>query len=197
MSVRNSNSNHKSTPSVTWPINKFLYELSSLKPVPGGGSAAALAGTLGCGVGSMVCRILIARRKMGSTSRRKTSSSLRDLEQLSRKLSGLVREDAVAYDQLVEAFHRKNGLARAKERAIRTPLEIGEAAVRAVRRMASLGQLAGPYLTSDLKAGQALLEGAFLAASAMVEVNLQFFGLPLKSRAYRKRLTLLKRRISE
>ena len=114
---------------------------------------------------------------------------------LSEKLNRLVRRDASAYRQLVKALSSKRRLAHAQRRAIQSPLEICEATAQADQIIAGLSKVAGPYLCSDLKAGRALLKGAFQAASATVDVNLQAKGLRVGPDGYRRRLHLLRKKI--
>ena len=162
-----------SIPKGRWSINRFLKTLASAQPVPGGGSAAALAGALGSDLGSMVCRILLGRPKTSSSKRVKIKKSLAELERLSSKLKNLIQEDAKAYQRLLRAFRTGRGITAARQQAVRCPLEICEASVQAAHILKSLSGLAGPSLGADLKAGRALLQGAFSAASEMVEVNLK------------------------
>ena len=45
------------------PVSQFLDELASNSPAPGGGSVAALAGTAGVALASMVCNLTIGKKK--------------------------------------------------------------------------------------------------------------------------------------
>ena len=127
----------------------------------------------------MVCRILLNRpaglnrARMRPLDRARIRKSLKELEALGARLRRLIQEDAFAYRQWVEAARSGRGRARARKRAIEVPLAICEAAVKASGKLTPLSSLAGPFLRSDLKAGQALLKGSFTAAWAMVEVNLK------------------------
>jgi len=159
--------------SPSWTIERFLDELGSARPVPGGGSAAAVAGCLGTELGSMVCRILLARRNQNSKTAARLKRSLKRLDQLSGELRGLIREDAQAYLGLVRALEEKRGVTLAKRRATRSPVKICEAAAQAYREMNHLYRLAGPSLSSDLKGGQALLRGAFEVAFVTAQINLK------------------------
>lgn len=159
--------------SPSWTIEEFLNELGSAKSVPGGGSAAALAGSLGIELGSKVCRVLLARRNLSLGSQSRLKRTLKTVDQLSRKLRRLIREDAQAYLGLVRALKAKRGILAAKKRAIQSPMKICEAASQGVSILGELRPFAGSSLGSDLKAGQVLLRGAFEAARMMVEINLK------------------------
>ena len=53
----------------TETIGKFLDDLASEAPTPGGGGAAALSGALGAALVSMVCNLTIGRRTMKRSPR--------------------------------------------------------------------------------------------------------------------------------
>ena len=44
-------------------VNDFINDVASSSPAPGGGSVAALAGTLGIALTSMVCNLTIGKKK--------------------------------------------------------------------------------------------------------------------------------------
>ena len=43
------------------PIQRYLDDLASVQPTPGGGSTAALSGAMGAALASMVCRITLGK----------------------------------------------------------------------------------------------------------------------------------------
>ena len=97
----------------------------------------------------------------------------RKLDGLARRLGQLIREDAQAYERLVKAQRQEKGLLQARRRAIQCPVRICEETAEASAQMKSLIRWTGPYLGSDVRAGRALLKGAFEAAFATTAVNLQ------------------------
>jgi len=182
-------------PSSNWPLSRFVSRLASAEPIPGGGSAAALAGSLGCGLGRMVCRILLSRSRTLASAKVQIRRHLTELERCSRELEQLIAEDARVYQQLVRAFKSQRGIAGARRRATETPIRICEAAARGAEVMKDLSPLAGSVLSSDLKAGRALLKGAFGAAFVTAQINLQGKELPANTALFRRRLTQLRKRI--
>jgi formiminotetrahydrofolate cyclodeaminase len=159
-------------------IKVFLDGLASADPAPGGGSAAALAGCLGCGLGSMVTRILLSRSGIRSTEKAQLRQGLRQLEKARGQLAALIREDAAVYGRLVAAQRRGGAALRpARLAALRCPLEICRQTVGAMKRLRGLLKKTGPYLGADVRAGQALLEGALRSAAEMAAINLRGGGL--------------------
>lgn len=159
-------------------IKVFLNRLASSDPAPGGGSAAALAGALGCGLGGMVTRILLSRSGIRGPEKAKLRRGLRELEKGRARLAALIREDAAVYERLVAA-QRRGGtvLRKARLAAIRCPLEICRQTLSAMKLLQGLLKKTGPTLAADVRAGQALLRGAFRSAAEMAAVNLRGGGL--------------------
>jgi formiminotetrahydrofolate cyclodeaminase len=175
-------------PSADWTIKRFLDRLASSNPIPGGGSAAALAGCLGVGLGVMVAEILLARRGLPTAQRREIERSQRALDELLRRLIRLIRQDAEAYLQFVEALQTGCGRIRVKRSVLDCPVQICEAVVKADRLLRALQRRSGPYLGADAMAGRALLKGAFDAGWAMVESNLHRMDGGRQARHIRRRL---------
>jgi len=177
-----------------WPIARFLDRLGSDDPTPGGGSAAALAGSLGCALGCMVSNLLLSRSNLSRQERRRLVAARAELERAGGCLQRLVREDARAYQQLVRA--QKGGrraLLAVHKKAVDCPVEICLQTARAMQILRALHRKTGPYLGSDVRAGQALLRGAFEGAFAMAEVNLSENHLGSMGSRLRRRLTRLAR----
>ena len=165
-------------PDASWPLRRFLGRLASSDPAPGGGSAAALAGALGCGLGGMVSRILLSRSGIRRAEKVRLQRGLRQLEKIRARLAALIREDAAVYEKLVAAQRRDGAaLRRARLAAIRCPLEICRETVGAMKLLKGLLEKTGPYLGADVRAGQALLKGAFRSAAEMAVINLRGGGL--------------------
>ena len=181
-------------PDASWPVRRFLERLASSDPAPGGGSAAALAGALGCGLGSMVIRILLSRSGLRGPEKAKLRQGLRELEKARGRLAVLIREDAAIYEELVAA-QRRGGAALRKARlaAIRCPVKICRQTVSAMKLLQGLLKKTGPYLGADVRAGQALLKGAFRSAAEMAVVNLRGGGLGLAGDQLQAELERLER----
>lgn len=152
-------------------IDRFLHRLASSDPTPGGGSAAALSGALGCALGAMVGRILLSRPRVGAAERRALKREVVSLDGIRRCLERLIDRDARAYQALVSAQRTGRSLGRARAEAIGCPLAICRESTAALGLLKRVGRRTGPYLGSDIRAGRALLKGAFEAAAEMVEIN--------------------------
>ncbi len=178
-----------------WTIGRFLRRLAGPDPSPGGGSAAALAGSTGSALGIMVCTILLQRKGLRAGERRRLQEDRQTLRASLGRLQRLVEQDARAYGRLVQAVRKRRGIRAAQAGALRCPLQICGEVTRASRVMKGLARRAGPTLGSDIRAGRALLRGAFDSACVTVEVNLKGIdGLPAANRI-RGNLSQLRRAV--
>lgn len=132
-------------------LSDFLSAVSDTKPIPAGGSVAALVGALAAALGVMGARLA------------KQSDGERTLLRLSRRLYDLVQEDAVAYGALMEAYKipkelsdRAGTVSNALLKATEVPLEIAERACEVAGLLHGLRQVVKPTVYSDLTVGMIL-----------------------------------------
>jgi formiminotetrahydrofolate cyclodeaminase len=117
----------------TETIGKFLDELASSAPTPGGGGAAALSGAMGAALVSMVCNLTIGKKNYEAVSD-DLKKTLARAEALREELTKGIDEDVVAFNKLMGAY----GLPKATddEKAART------AAIQEALKAATLAPLA-------------------------------------------------------
>ncbi|MDQ6884675.1 MAG: cyclodeaminase/cyclohydrolase family protein [Candidatus Dormibacteraeota bacterium] len=156
------------------PVEEYLGQLGSTSAVPGGGSAAALAGAMGVALLGMVAA-LSARKGADPAERERLSALAPELEQLRGRLLQLSQDDIDAYRAVLDARKRKappEVLNRASARAAEVPLETARACDRALSIFSDVSPTAWEVTRSDLNAGGALLAVGLRAALANVAVNL-------------------------
>jgi len=88
---------------VSMKIGGFLSELASNSPAPGGGSVAALAGSLGAGLSSMVCNLTIGKEKYTDVQE-EIKKTLIHCERLRKKLTDLIDKDTEAFNDVMKAL---------------------------------------------------------------------------------------------
>ncbi len=159
-------------------MDKFLRALASAQPSPGGGSAAALVGSCGVALIEKILRILVGRPAVSRLLRIQLKSRLKILSRSSERLRDLIHEDAKAYQQWVRAHHTNRGVVQAQRRIVRTPLEMCAIVCEARKVSRWMKPWIGPLLGSDLKAADAFLDAAFVAAQSMVRINCNAPGFP-------------------
>ena len=90
-------------PLASMKVNGFLSELASNSPAPGGGSVAALAGSLGAALSSMVCNLTIGKEKYADVQD-EIKLVLKKSEQFRKRLIKLIDEDTEAFNDVMKAF---------------------------------------------------------------------------------------------
>jgi formiminotetrahydrofolate cyclodeaminase len=167
-------------------IRRFLEDLASSAPTPGGGTAAALAGAMGASLAEMVTALTLAREKYAAAHeamRAIAAAAAAAREELLR----LAREDAEAYDEVVAARRlpkgteaeksaREERLSGAVRRAAEVPLHTARAAAGLLVSVPELAEKGNPNAASDSGAAAVLLEAAVQGALLNVAINLP--GIP-------------------
>jgi len=93
----------ESGPLASMKINNFLSELASSSPAPGGGSVAALAGSLGAALSSMVCNLTVGKEKYAEVQD-EIKEALKKSEKIRKDLTKLIDKDTEAFNDVMKAF---------------------------------------------------------------------------------------------
>jgi formiminotetrahydrofolate cyclodeaminase len=175
-----------------YAISAFLDALTSPEPTPGGGTAAAVAGSMGVALLMMVAGL---PRTRGNTDaeRIRLNEARAALTSVRDRLLVLADQDAAAYDRVVAAYRlpkasdeekaaRKRAVADGLRAATDAPLETLRAVAEAAPHAQVVAQHGNPSAASDVRVALELLEAAAAGAAANVEANLG----GLHDDAYRK-----------
>ena len=164
------------------PVEDFLARLATDDPVPGGGSASALAGAMAAALVHMVVELTTGRPAAAEHEERLTEIRLAAAGIQSELLS-LAHADAVAYASVVTARRlpketdgdreaRRVQLDAAVREATRTPLSIARRAAEVLALAEELAPIGNRHAVSDVGVA-GLLAGAAIRGAAMnVEINL-------------------------
>jgi len=167
----------------TYPtVSALTADLAAGRPVPAGGSASALTGSVAAALMAMVCRVSLGRDDVVAKDE-ELREALEQSERLRRRLLELVAEDALAFEAITHATHlpedddgqraaRGKALRRATRRATAPPLETLAAAQEALALAASLAGRASPEAASDLGVAVQLALAAAEGAALTVAANL-------------------------
>ena len=159
-------------------LDGWIEELAGGAPVPGGGSASALAGALGAALVAMVARLTIGRKAYAAVQERATAI-LAEAEAVRGELRRLVDDDAVAYGGVSTAYKvskenpsRVQVIDQALVGAARTPLAMARGAVRVIALAKEIGEIGNKNASSDAGVAQALGRAALAGSLANVRINI-------------------------
>jgi methenyltetrahydrofolate cyclohydrolase len=163
-------------------VTAFADEMASGSPAPGGGSAAAFAGSMAASLVAMVCRLSIGKTGVDAGEGELTTA-LAAAETLRLRLLELVDEDTAAFEAVMFAVRMPKGdeaqrAARAAAMAYATfgaaevPLETLTAAAQVLALAGPLVGRSNPAAASDLGAAVELARAAAEGAVLNVAINL-------------------------
>jgi methenyltetrahydrofolate cyclohydrolase len=165
-------------------LDAFTAQLASAEPVPGGGSAAAVAASLGAALAVMVARLSQGRPRYVSYAATLERAIVAG-ESARRRFLQLADIDAHAYaryaaamklprDSEEERTARAAALAEAAKASTLAPLETVRLCQTAVGVVETLAGRCNINASSDLNVAALLLDAASDGAAANVRVNLPF-----------------------
>jgi methenyltetrahydrofolate cyclohydrolase len=169
-------------PYSTMALADLLDAFSSQEPVPGGGSASALAGALGTSLLLMVAGMPKTKSAAPEEVADLAQASAR-LRPLRDRLAALVDTDSDAYAAVASAFKlpkttdeekvtRKRAIEMATRHATEVPLETMRACRDALRHAAIVARNGSRNAASDIGVGIELLTAAIKGAGLNVDINL-------------------------
>jgi methenyltetrahydrofolate cyclohydrolase len=164
------------------PLRAFVERLASGEPVPGGGSASAVAASLGAALVAMVAALSENRPRYADHAALHEESR-RLGQSLAGRLLELADEDAAAYCAFASALKlprespddaaaRQAAMRSAAKIAAEVPLECVEVCLQVVAAAEALAGRSNRNAASDLNVAALLAEAAARGAGANVLVNL-------------------------
>lgn len=163
-------------------IKKYLEDLGTKLPAPGGGSAAALVGAIAAGLASMVCNFTIGNEKFAD-SQEEARGILSLVTGLQQELCRLIDEDVKAYGKVNLAYKlpknteeekvkRALAIQKALKEAMRVPMQIAHASFQLLEVSERLMEIGNPGLITDTGMVAILAYAALESARLNVEINL-------------------------
>jgi len=158
-------------------LDGWIDGLAGGAPVPGGGSAAALAGALAAALVAMVARLTIGRKAYAGAEPR-MRQVLAETEALRGQLRRLVDDDAAAYAKVGAAYklakddpRRRRAVDASLVGAAEVPLVVARGANRLIALAREVEAIGNRNASSDARVGAALARAALEGAVENVRVN--------------------------
>ena len=163
-------------------LTDMLDAFASNQPVPGGGSAAALAGAVGASLFIMVAGLPKTRHGTHEEREALTAAASR-LRPLRDELASLVDRDSEAYTSVIKAYRlpksteperaaRREAIDAAMRAATEAPLATMRACERVMREAETVSNGGAPSAASDVAVAIALLKTAARGGALNVATNL-------------------------
>lgn len=163
------------------PLDRFLEELASKSPTPGGGSAAAIMGGLGAALVAMVCNLTIGKKNyeaVGDDMRR----ILDEAQALRTRLVDMVSADVEVFEQVMAAYGlpkttelekqtRSATLQAALQAATDVPLDCARACAEIIKLSGAVAEHGNKNVLSDAGVAVVAAHAALRSAALNVYVN--------------------------
>lgn len=167
-------------------VTSFLGEIDSPSPAPGGGSASALAGAIGCCLARMVGHLTMGKKKyeaLGDEAKSTFLSAMVQMETLKQQLTSAVDRDTEAFNQVMRAFRMPKGtneekalrdqkIQEATLEAIHSPEDMANKAMNGLRLMDTVLRYGNGNTLSDIGVAVLLLSSAVEGAILNIKINL-------------------------
>ena len=161
--------------------SRFLAELASKAPTPGGGGTAALVGAAGVALGNMVGCLTVGKKKYAAVEADILTLNER-AGALRAELEALVQADAEAFAPLAAAYglpkdtpeqaaHKAAVLETALDAACAVPLEVMTACGEGIALAAEYAEKGSVLARSDAGCAALFCKAAMQAAGLNVKVN--------------------------
>lgn len=158
--------------------NLFIDALANTDPTPGGGSAGAVNGAMGCALGQMAIGISLKSKKLDEAKKPALRELHARLGEHKAALQGCVAEDSASFDRFMEAMklpkdnpERKVKMQAALKYAAEVPLKTARLSSEALAGLTVCGGSVSAQVMSDYRSARYQLEAAVRCAAENVFIN--------------------------
>ncbi|ABR50660.1 Formiminotransferase-cyclodeaminase [Alkaliphilus metalliredigens QYMF] len=177
-------------------VEEFVNGVESNEPAPGGGSVAALGGSLGAALTAMVGNLSIGKKtyeQLTEAQQKEMNIQFKKVVQLKEKLNHLIDEDTNAFNEVMGAFKlpketeeekalRKEAIQKATKVALEVPLLAATESLNVLKTQKIFAEYGNINAITDIGVGALMAYAGLEGALFNVEINLQ----GIKDEAYVK-----------
>jgi formiminotetrahydrofolate cyclodeaminase len=158
--------------------NFVIEAMSNTEPTPGGGSAAAISGAMGCALAQMAMGITIKAKKTPEEVKKEFSELISKIDSLKIELQNCIAEDSSSFEKFMQALkipkekeERKIEMQKALIYAARVPLKTATLCYDAISILRPISEKIKKDVGSDYKSAIYLLNAAIKCALENVYIN--------------------------
>ncbi len=158
-------------------VSDLVDQISTDRPIPGGGSASAVSAAVAAGLVGMVARLTLKRKSM-KEAWEEMSAIADESDDLRHALLDLAQDDADAFAGVMEAWKLPRGeerdlaIERATITAAEVPLLVGRRALRVLQLAEKVVERGNPTAVTDGAVAAEMSHAALHGASYNVLINL-------------------------
>ena len=167
-------------------VTAFTELLASPAPVPGGGGASALMGSVGIALGNMVGALTVGKKKYNYVEA-EVRALMDRAQDLRVRLLDCVEKDAAAFEPLSRAYaipkddpSRPAVMEQCLRDAAAAPLEVFDLVSEAIEIQRDFARMGSKLVISDAATGVSCCRAALEGAAVNVKVNTRL----MQDRAY-------------
>ncbi len=169
-------------PLVLRPTHDFVDEVSRDTPAPGGGSVAALAGSLGSALASMVANLSVGKGSfdqhyealcaVAERAQDVKDALVRAVDEDTRAFDAVLAGMRMPQDSEAEKAERARVIQEGYRQATQVPLATAERCLEAMKLCAEMAGLASAQMISDVGTGALMAHAGLKGAAYNVRINL-------------------------
>lgn len=163
-------------------IEKFVKDLNSAKPMPGGGSAAAVCGAMGAALAGMSAHMTLGKKKYAAVEDR-MQEIITETGTLQAEMLDMAQEDADMYSLVLQAYKlpkttteeeetRRQAIEEASKTAVAASLRVTGACVRIMKLAYTTVTEGNRMMVTDGSASVLLAHACQKVAAYNVRINL-------------------------
>ncbi|MGP6220230.1 cyclodeaminase/cyclohydrolase family protein [Caldiplasma sukawensis] len=182
-------------------LSRFLEELESESPAPGGGAASSLCGVISASLSLMVSRLTVGRKKYESVQM-EIQKLISSYMKIKESLMKMIEEDTDAFNKISEARKlpkgseeeiavREKAIENAIKRATIVPYKIGRQCLSILSLNRYLIKIGNKNAWTDCVASSKIAQASLESALLNVEINTSFMKDKDFSTEYRMKSLLM------